>query len=140
MDRIDNELEKIDDPKMLLVTDVVYRIVPVNVSAMYEFKYTPPEHSSIEEEKIDDIIKHITEGETYYSIRRGKICLGYTKKVQKLLGIPLEEIKWLREGINNISRHEKYIKKEYMKKERELGEFRNMSFWQRLKFLFKGVR
>lgn len=67
-----------------------------------------------------------------------EICIGWSKQVCEAIGIPLEvfeiQERYIEESQAEITRLSEVKKKLSFK----VAEYRNMSFWNRLKYLFTG--
>ncbi len=116
------------------VIDVDYDMVRIAHHPQSDFAEivdsNPPEYTKVKQEVI--------EGRRFVNIRGQEFCVGMSKQVQEAIGLPFEvyqtqreEIVQLRDSLSIESSQQKTILK-------QLIAYQRMSFWARVKFLFRG--
>jgi len=76
----------------------------------------------------------------WYSRGEREICIGTSKEVQDLLGIQFEVFEAMEKRINELQAEVNTLKLHYERRLKKYTEFKCMSRWSRLIFLFRGVR
>lgn len=71
-------------------------------------------------------------GRTYRNTNGEEVCVGLTKKVQDLLGLPFDEFDRMHKQIDVLN-------KTLIEKDNIIAKIMNLNFWQRLIFVFKGI-
>jgi hypothetical protein len=130
---------------MLLIQDVKYTNVPKdpweleNLVQTHFLKDMDP--YSVEGKQIFNettyLQKEIIQGVRFKNKFGDEICIGIPEKIQGILGLPFSEFDSLRCRIEELTYERKKIAGELHHVTTELKQFKNMTFWQKVKFLFK---
>jgi len=88
-------------------------------------------------EKVEVTVEDI-HGRRFNHPKYGEIVIGWSDKVQKLLGIPFEVYDNLQEEITNLTHKNSMYYQNMIGYRSLVKRFQNMSFLQRLYYLFTG--
>lgn len=124
---------------MIVVTDIKYMVCQED---QLRIAYMEKQPISVfgfnhEVEKIN-VTNEVIRGRYFVNNKGDEVCLSYKKDIQDLLGLPFEVFENLSNDIKILQGLNFKITKEKDKEEAKLKTFLNMSFWDRLKFLFTG--
>lgn len=124
------------DKKMLLIRKVEYVDVPSDVTKIYDFiddKNNRPLFDGNNDFLLNmmAVEQEIVRGKRYRNEKGDEICIGIPQEIQGILGLPFSDFKRLENNINALRIETKNLKK-------ELKSYKEMSFWNRLKFLITG--
>lgn len=141
-------IEFISDHKssdMLLIQDIKFTNVPKdpweleNIVQTHFLKNTDPYSAQAQQifQETKNIQREIVRGVRFKNERGDEICIGVPKRIQGLLGLPVAEFEFLRDRIKELQIKNKKIAGERDRVRLELNQFKNMTFWEKIKFLFK---
>jgi hypothetical protein len=129
---------------MLLIQDVKYTNVPKdsyeveNLTQTHLLKNINPYSEEARQifQEAQDLQREIIRGVRFKNHRGDEICIGIPKKIQGILGLPFSEFDSLRCRIEELTYERQQISLELEQVTTELNKFKNMSFWNKLLFLF----
>lgn len=129
------------DKTMLLIRKVEYIDVPSDVYKIYDFfddDDNIPLYAGQKDliHNIMDVEQEIVRGVRYFNDKGKEICIGIPKEIQGILGLPFSDFNRLENNLKVFRTENKKIRQELNSVTSELDEFKTMSFWKRLKFLF----
>ena len=141
-------ISKSNGDKMLLVTGIEYKTVPKDVWEIQEMGCSPDFIKYPEvQKKMKKVETEIVSGRRYTNADRKEICLGISKDVQEILGIPFDDFENMQETNDRLNFNCGRVEYENSKLQIEnqgydsvIEEIKAWNFWQRLKFLFKGKK
>jgi len=87
------------------------------------------------------VIYELIEGENFVNYNGKEVCIGWSKQVQDLLGLPFSIFRDLSEENRILQANNKSLSlnlTNYPIIVQKLDKIYNMNFWTRLKYLFKG--
>lgn len=88
----------------------------------------PVEYAEVKREHVN--------GKIFINNRHEEICIGMSKQVQDLIGLPFEVYDNMNKEIKSLSGNYNYVNKLYKKLDIELEKYKKLTFFKRLKFLF----
>ena len=80
-----------------------------------------------------NVVTELVKGRKFVNSRGQKVCIGMTSEVQQLVGLPFEA----------FDRMEKEVRELTLQRNRiyaRLNRIEVLTFWRRLKFLFRGYK
>lgn len=80
-------------------------------------------------EKAMDVVVEVIHGRYFCNERGETIVIGFSKKVEEILGLPLNVFEKMHNHLNILQEQNKDQKEKLLK-------YKSMTFWARLKFLF----
>lgn len=125
---------------MLLITDIMFEEVPRDIWDVETIPPIPPLTPALENHiPQPDPNRFETVYGTKYIYPDGRdIVIGMTNKVRELLGVPLDEVTNLREVILDQRFTIADLRQDTTRYSARMGRINQMTFWDRLKFLFTG--
>ena len=80
-------------------------------------------------------VEHI-KGRVFINNRHEEICIGMSKQVQDLIGLPFYVYEKMSRENESLLSNYNYVNKLYKKVDTELDKYKKLTFFKRLKFLF----
>lgn len=109
--------------EMILVKSVNVSLVP---SEVVEILHPRPEPWSGKRPDTESFDREVVEGEVFHTAGGKRICLGMTRQVREVLGLPLGIFESQQERIRNLEDYTNKLK----------HNLRRLTLWQRIKILF----
>jgi hypothetical protein len=124
---------------MILIKSVELYITKENSVTLARVRQVPPTSSKGDYVKLIDceIREELINGECFKNVHGQKVVLGWSKEVGEAIGLPMTIFKDQTNHINYLERNLSELRDINEVLYERVTDFTDMSFWQRLKFLFR---
>jgi hypothetical protein len=126
---------------MLIVKNIEVLQVPNDKHKIFEaissFKRGISSNGCLPPEQLVDIKEEMITGRIFVNNRGERFCIGVSEQVQEAIGLPFEAFENINRRIETDTLTISKLKTKNAVYQNQIDKYKNMNFWQKLKWLFK---